>query len=178
MSIVLNSDRLQISNLVLSDLEDVHRLHLRPETDQYNTLGIPESLEETEQILTAWLADNEKPDSNRIFKVQLQSDNSFVGLIALVMGKPKFRSAEAWFKLHPDHWNQGYATEALKTIIAFGFEELNLHRIEAGCAVDNKGSAQVLIKAGMQQEGTKRCVLPLKSGWSDAHIFAIIKEDQ
>ncbi|SFR51969.1 Protein N-acetyltransferase, RimJ/RimL family [Robiginitalea myxolifaciens] len=177
MSIQLKSPRLSISPLEFSDLEDVHQLHLLPETDKYNTLGIPESLEQTEQIVTAWVKENETPDDNRTFKIHLRSDAAFIGLIALAMGKPKFRSAEVWLKLHPNHWNQGYATEALKTLIAFGFETLDLHRIEAGCAVDNVGSAQVLLKAGMQQEGTKRSVLPLKSGWSDAHIFAIIRED-
>lgn len=177
MSFQIESQRLLLSLLDSDDLERVHALHLLPETDKYNTLGIPENLEQTEEILKTWVEENQTPNGNRTFKIQSRSDNSFMGLIALSMGAPKFQSAEAWFKLHPDFWNQGYATEALQHIIDYGFEDLDLHRIEAGCAIENKGSARVLLKAGMQEEGTKRSVLPLKSGWSDAHIFAIIRED-
>lgn len=61
MSLALISDRLRISSLEISDLEDVHRLHLLPETDQYNTLGIPFTLEQTEPVVSSWASDNEHP---------------------------------------------------------------------------------------------------------------------
>ncbi|MDC1259516.1 GNAT family N-acetyltransferase [Flavobacteriaceae bacterium] len=73
----------------------------------------------------------------------------------------KYKRAEVWYKIHSDYWNKGYATESLKAIINFGFETLKLHRMEAGCAVDNKGSFTVLEKAGMVREGRLRQVLPL-----------------
>jgi RimJ/RimL family protein N-acetyltransferase len=48
-----------------------------------------------------------------------------------------YKNAEVWFKLSPEIWGKGYGTEALERIIKFGFEDLKLHRVEAGCAVDN-----------------------------------------
>ena len=62
-------------------------------------------------------------------------------------------------------------------MLQFSFEEIGLHRIEAGCAIDNIGSIKVLEKSGMHKEGCKRKVLPLKSGWSDTYEYAILKED-
>jgi len=82
-----------------------------------------------------------------------------------------------WYKIHPDFWNKGFATEGLKAVIDFGFETLKLHRIEAGCAVDNIGSLKVLEKAGMLQEGRGRKLLPLKQGWSDNFKYAILETD-
>ena len=67
--------------------------------------------------------------------------------------------------------------ESLKAIISFGFETLKLHRIEAGCAVDNIGSFKVLEKAGMIREGRLRQVLPLKTGWSDNFEYSILETD-
>jgi ribosomal-protein-alanine N-acetyltransferase len=49
--------------------------------------------------------------------------------------------------------------------------------MEAGCAVDNKGSFTVLEKAGMVREGRLRQVLPLKSGWSDNFEYSILESD-
>ncbi|MNL40929.1 Acetyltransferase (GNAT) family protein [compost metagenome] len=79
--------------------------------------------------------------------------------------------------MDPRFWNKGYATESLKRIIAFGFDDLNLHRIEAGCAVANTGSIHVLEKVGMLREAHTRKLLPLKSGWSDNYGYAILSTD-
>jgi len=109
--------------------------------------------------------------------MNLKSTNTFVGLISLRIGNSKYKIATVWYKLFPDFWSQGYATEALKSILNFGFNEVGLHRIEAGCAIDNIGSVKVLEKSGMIKEGHKRKVLPLKTGWSDSYEYAILEED-
>ncbi len=174
----LQSARLDLRQVKLSDLENIHQLHSFPETDRYNTLGIPENTEQTSAVISNWITIHEKfPQRNFVFVVQLKDQEEFIGLIALNSGKEKFRNAEVWYKFHPTHWNKGYATEALKLILDFGFHQLNLHRIEAGCAVDNIGSIRTLEKAGMTREGRKRQVLPLSSGWSDNFEYAILSSD-
>lgn len=174
----LQSARLNLRPVKISDLENIHRLHSLPETDKYNTLGIPENIEQTTAVISEWITTHERsPQRNFVFVVQLKDQEEFVGLIALNSGKEKFRNAEVWYKFHPTHWNKGYATEALKTVMDFGFNQLNLHRIEAGCAVDNIGSIRTLEKAGLTREGRKRKVLPLKSGWSDNFEYAILSTD-
>jgi RimJ/RimL family protein N-acetyltransferase len=92
-------------------------------------------------------------------------------------GKPLYRNAEIWYKLHKNFWGQGYATEAARELLKFGFNELDLHRIEAGCAVDNIASVRVLEKCGMTREGRTRKLLPLAHGWSDNFQYAILEED-
>ncbi len=96
----------------------------------------------------------------------------------LVLGSKKYNSAEVWFKLHPTtYWGKGFATEALTSLIKFGFTTLKLHRITAGCAADNIASAKVLKKAGMRFEGRRRKILPLKTGWADNFEFSILESD-
>lgn len=174
----LVTNRLNLKPISIIDLENIHELHSLPETDKFNTLGIPKDISETEKIITGWIANNENGKStNFTFKIELIEEASFIGLIALNLGNPKFKSAEVWYKFHSDFWNKGYATEALQRILEFGFNELKLHRIEAGCAVDNIGSIRTLEKAGMTREGRKRKVLPLKNGWSDNFEFAVLSTD-
>jgi len=163
----------------LSHLIQIHNLHSLPETDEYNTLGIPVSLDETKTILKTWVLNNQNKEvKNYTFVIELETNNQFIGLIALNLGNQKFRTGEVWYKLHSNYWNKGFGTEALTRILNFGFIDLKLHRIEAGCAVDNIGSIKVLEKAGMIREGRKRQVLPLKSGWSDNFEYAIIETDR
>ena len=179
MSIHLQTKRLLISPISIADLENIHRLHSLPETDKFNTLGIPENIDETESILNEWIEKNNNgKHKNYTFKIELSESKDFIGLISLNLGKPKFKIAEVWYKLHSDFWKNGYATESLNRILEFGFNELNLHRIEAGCAVENIGSIRVLEKVGMQREGRKREVLPLKNGWSDNFHYAILSTDE
>jgi RimJ/RimL family protein N-acetyltransferase len=56
---------------------------------------------------------------------------------------------------------KGYGTE-VNRVLDFGFNDLNLHRIKAGCAVENIASIKVLEKVGMIREGRGRQLLPLK----------------
>ena len=101
-----------------------------------------------------------------------------MGLFGLKIGQQKYKRAEVWYKIHSDYWRKGYATEALKAIIDFGFDALKLHRIEAGCAVENIGSIKVLEKSGMLREGRLRQILPLKTGWSDNFQYSILETDK
>ena len=171
--------RLKLRLIELSDLNSIHDLHSLPETDEYNALGIPRDIEETKSIIEPWIAENNLNEiKNFTFAIEQQSDGHFIGLFGLKLGNKKYNRGEVWYKIHSDYWKQGYATETLKKVIAFGFETLKLHRIEAGCAVDNLGSIKVLEKAGMFREGRKRQVLPLKSGWSDNFDYAILETDK
>lgn len=178
MKFKLQTNRLLIRPISLLDLDKIHVLHSLPETDKFNTLGIPENINQTEKILKDWIEKNNNGENkNFTFKVELIESKSFIGLISLNLGKPKFKNAEVWYKFHSDFWNKGYATESLNKILDFVFGDLQLHRIEAGCAVDNIGSIRTLEKAGMIREGRKRKVLPLKDGWSDNFGYAILATD-
>ncbi len=174
----LNTPRLSLRPVTLPELGKIHELHSFPEVDAFNTLGLPENQEQTRAILTDLIAKHTLADiRNFTFSVYLKSEDIFIGLTALNLGNPKYKSAEIWFKFHPEHWHKGYATEAIKALITFGFTALNLHRIEAGCAVGNIGSYKAMEKAGMVREGRKRLAIPLKTGWSDNYEYAIVAPD-
>jgi RimJ/RimL family protein N-acetyltransferase len=178
-NIQLSTERLKFRLVQISDLGAIHDLHSFPEVDEFNTLGIPKDIIETKEIVEALITDVQCQDiKDYTFIIEQLLNNEFVGLIALKLGGVKSKSAEVWFKLHPDQWAKGFGTEALSKIIDFGFIDLGLHRLEAGCAVENIGSAKVLEKAGMTREGAKRKSLPLKTGWADNYEYAILDTDR
>ncbi|WP_124981322.1 GNAT family N-acetyltransferase [Nonlabens xiamenensis] len=176
--IEITTERLKLRLIDWSDLNSIHQLHALPATDEFNTLGIPKNIEETKRIIEPWIAENKLVNlKNYTFAIENKSGD-FIGLFGLKLGKEKYRRAEVWYKIHADYWKQGFATESLVAVINFGFDDLKLHRIEAGCAVGNMGSIRVLEKAGMIKEGRLRQVLPLKSGWSDNFEYSILETDK
>ncbi|UOQ69914.1 GNAT family N-acetyltransferase [Hymenobacter volaticus] len=175
----LFTSRLHLRELTATDLQAVHHLHSLPQVDEFNTLGLPESLATTKLLLAEWAVQQQAtPRTAYIFYVQHRASDEFVGLLALTLGKASFRNGEVWYKLLPAHWGQGLATEALTELLRFGFDELHLHRIEAGCAVDNGASIRVLEKVGMRREGRKRQNLPIRGQWVDNYFFAILETDR
>jgi RimJ/RimL family protein N-acetyltransferase len=177
-TIILKTERLILRPITLLDLDYIHELHSLKDTDEFNTLGIPTAMEETKVLVKNWIFENNKEFTTHFtFAIEVNTGNQIIGLIGINLGKVKYKNAEVWFKFHKNHWNKGYATESLKKILHFGFDELNLHRIEAGCAVGNIGSIRVLEKTGMTREAHTRKLLPLSSGWSDNYGYAILATD-
>ncbi len=170
------TDRLSLELATAEDINEIHLLHSFPEVDQFNKTGIPESIEDTKKIMKP-LLDANLASEKYTFVVREKNTHSFIGLVGVFPGKPKYKSAEIWYKLLPQEWGKGYATEILKELIQFWFKTLNAHRVEAGCPVDNLGTIRVMEKAGMQLEGRRRQTLPLASGWSDNFEYAILDVD-
>ena len=174
----IQTDRLYFRQVSTDDIINIHELHSLPETDKFNTLGIPETIQVTEKVINDWLVgQNAKPQTSYTFCLDLVDTKQFIGLIALNIGKPNYKTAEVWFKIHKDFWSKGYTTEALTKLIELGFNDLALHRIEAGCAVENIASSKVLEKVGMKKEGMKRKKLPIRGEWKDNYFYAILDED-
>ena len=174
----ITSPRLRLRRCLSTDLQTIHQLHSIPEVDQYNTLGIPEDLATTQAVMeplfAAW---QQEPVQRYTLIIEQLSDEAVVGMFGFNLGSAKYNNAEIWYKFFPAYWGKGYATESLQRMLRFGFDDLKLHRITAGCAVDNVASIRVLEKVGMQREGRCRQLLPLKAGWSDNFEYAILEGD-
>ncbi len=174
----LQTERFIIRDLLLSDLENIHQLYSLPEVDEFNTLGIPETIRTTEWILTTWLEkQNDFPRTSYIFCIELIESYQFVGLVALNLGDPKFKIAAMWYKIRLSLLREGYALEALSKLFRYAFNQLDLHRIESDCAVNNIESIRVLEKLGMIREGKKRKFLPVGGQWVDSYMYGILYDD-
>jgi len=175
----VETKRLILRDFNNSDWEALHALYRKPETVKYNPSGYPENEEASKAIVAGWAA-RQADDALRgkyTAAIISKKDLRFVGVISLDLGAHKYRKGEIWYKLLPDCWGQGLATEATKAMLAFGFEQLQLHRIECGCSVHNIASYKVMEKVGMTREGIKRKVLPLDNDWHDAYLYAILEEE-
>jgi [ribosomal protein S5]-alanine N-acetyltransferase len=77
--LTLKTTRLILSELDLSDIDAIHNLHSLPETDEFNTMGIPENKEVTDKLVREWIAmDQIEPRNRYTFKIEV--NQVFIGL--------------------------------------------------------------------------------------------------
>lgn len=87
--------------------------------------------------------------------VELQTTKQFIGFVGLHApdNLPCSPCVEVGWRLAREYWGNGYATEAAKAALAFGFEELELAQIVAFTAVPNLRSQAVMLRLGMRNTG-------------------------
>lgn len=174
----IQTNRLTLQEISWDDLEMIHQLHSIPEVDEFNTLGIPENLNDTRKVVQADIDDQKQSARSRFCWKAIQKETGeFIGIAGMTLSNDRFKTGEFYYKLFPEFWGKGLATEMAKALIKFGFEEYRLHRIEAGVATLNVASIRVLEKAGMKREGTRRKILPIRGEWKDNFHYAILEDD-
>jgi RimJ/RimL family protein N-acetyltransferase len=109
--------------------------------------------------------------------VVLRDTGQLIGNCGIRKASVGAHEADIGYELAPDHWGHGYATEAARAMVAFGFTELHLHRISAWCIADNIGSVHVLEKAGLWLEGRLRENEYFKDRWWDTLLYALLEND-
>ena len=117
------------------------------------TLNIPHPYEEEDAIF--WLNRAHEGLKNKTeysFAVRLKGSEAFIGGIGLMVNE-RFNLAEFGYWIAEPFWNKGYATEATRALLEFGFEELKLNKIHAAHLIENPASGKVMIKNGMIKEG-------------------------
>lgn len=172
------TERLILTEITTDDLENIHQLHSIPEVDEFNTLGIPETIKDTEKIMMPLIEAKERmPRNSYTWKIILKETATFIGLAGFSLSNDKFKLGEIYYKLKPDYWGKGYATELSKRLVILGFNDLNLHKVEAGVATGNIKSIRVLEKTGMTREGLRRKILPIRGKWIDNYHYAIVEDD-
>lgn len=90
-----------------------------------------------------------------------------------------FSRAELGYELSMEHWHKGLMSEALRAIIPFGFNEIEMHRIQASIFPENTASIRLLEKFGFQKEGILRQYTYIKhrDAWEDCLVMALLKSE-
>jgi RimJ/RimL family protein N-acetyltransferase len=110
------------------------------------------------------------------YAITLNETVQLVGAIGIHINKSN-RIGEIGYWIGKLFWNRGYATEAVKAVIAYGFEQLGLNRIHARHMTKNAASGRVMEKAGMKFEGVLRQSIYRWEKFEDAAIYSILQEE-
>ena len=105
-----------------------------------------------------------------------REDDRLIGSCGFVSRTPKRKSAEIGYWLGKPYWGKGYAVEAARALVRFGFELMGLERVEAKCFLENRAGQHVIEKLGMRFEGTDRSEM-IKGEYPELRVYAIARRD-
>ena len=178
---ILETERLILRPFELSDTESVYRnLASDPDVVRFMCYEVCESLEAAHKHIEQWLEYFNKltPGSSWcLFSIVLKSGGELIGTIDFHENDREAHAAEIGYQLGKAWWGNGYATEALRAIIDYCFESVDLNRLWADHDSRNIASGKVLRKAGMLYEGTARQCYVRKGHVADKVSYAILRED-
>lgn len=152
MVYILESPRMFLREIIPDDAEEAYNLNLDPEVIQYTGDESFKSIEKAREFL-------ENYDSYRRFgfgrwAMIRKQDQKFLGWCGIKFNT-ETHEHDVGFRLFRNEWNKGYATEAARASILYGFETLNLDRIIAHAMKVNLASVRVIEKCGLKYEGPR-----------------------
>jgi RimJ/RimL family protein N-acetyltransferase len=147
-----------------------------PRVRHYSRNPMPRTLEEIKK----W---NEPPQGEGmrdwiVMTVYHKKDRKPIGTIGLNHINWLNRWANAFIQIgETEYWGKNVATEATKLLLKYAFEEVNLHKVSGGVAIDNVGSWTVAEKVGFEFEGILKDEFYLDGKYIDVKRYRYLKED-
>jgi RimJ/RimL family protein N-acetyltransferase len=173
----LTLDRLVLREFEIKDWEAVHEYASDPEVVRYQAWG-PNTVRDTHAFVQRAVGfQHERGRQHFELGMVSRADERLIGGCGIHVASAPNREGWIGYCLHRGFWGRGYATEAARALVAFGFDELRLHRIFATCDPANAASARVLEKVGMRREGQLREHQWVKNAWRDSLIYALLEHD-
>lgn len=109
--------------------------------------------------------------------IQHKADGKVIGDVGIRVRSKADRQGEIGWNLNAAYQSQGYATEAARLLLAFGFATLDLYRIMAACDDRNQASLRLMERLGMRREAHLIHNGWYKDGWRSEVIYAILRHE-
>jgi len=173
---LLETERLRIRKLSLRDANDLFEYASLPEVAEHVSWDYHRNISDSVRFLRMITAQYEDGIPSP-WGIVLKENSKLIGTIGFHIWSSVNFFAEVGYALSKDYWNRGIMTEALNTVLDYGFIRMSLNRIEATCMLDNAASEKVLMKCGMKYEGIMQKKIFAKEKFHDLKLFAILKTD-
>lgn len=119
----------------------------------------------------------EEEASGARLAIETDQERVFVGWCAMFRWNPVYRSLGIGYCLDEPAWGKGYATEAVRAMLHWAYDALDLNRVEAEIDTRNVASARVLEKLGFEREGLRREDCVVAGEVSDSWIYGLLRRD-
>nr|WP_321232101.1 GNAT family protein [uncultured Psychroserpens sp.] len=172
----LESERLLYKAYKKEDAKTLLNMRSHKAVSKYMDTTIPKRVEDTEKRIEGYQnAFNE--NKGITWAIIEKISNHLIGDFGIWRIDRQNCRGEIGYILHPDFWKKGYMTEAMNTLIRYGFNELNLHSYEANVNINNENSKALLLKFGFKLEAHFRENFYYDGQFLDSEIYCLIKSD-
>jgi RimJ/RimL family protein N-acetyltransferase len=151
----LETLRLELREFVAADFADLYRLDSDPRVMRYIGDGRPSSRETVASTLGKVIRYPTLYPDLGIWRAARRDTGAFVGWFSLKYAG-RSPDVEIGYRLLPQAWGNGYATEGATALLAYGFDDVGLDRIIGITHPANGASQRVLAKAGLEDRGWGR----------------------
>lgn len=172
----LETSRLLLRKITLTDNHQLFELLSDPRVAEYEYFYPIKALEEANNFISRYEKEFESQEEIT-WGIILKSTNTLIGTCCIGDISQNSRRGEIGYSIIFDQWGNGYATEAVKAIVNFGFEVMNLNRIEAIITPENLGSIKVLEKLHFIQEGILRQRDFIKGKLEDGLMMSLLQKE-
>ena len=169
---IIETKRLKLRQFNDLDLNQVFMGLSHPDVIKYYGISF-KTLEDT-KVQMQWFNKLEEEGKGIWWAICDKTNEAFIGACGLYEIEKTNRKAEIGFWLLPDFWKQGFVNEAIPHICQYGFNTLQLHRIEGFVDSNNQSCKKTLSRLKFEYEGTM-----VDCEWKDGNsisldIFALI----
>lgn len=170
---ILETERLILRPFTLADAGDVQTL-AGDRDIAATTLRIPHPYEDG--MAEEWIGTHVeiwRQDGGASFAITLREPRVLAGGI-VVRTEREHERGEIGYWIGKPYWNRGYATEAVREMLRFAFEDLRLNRVQATFLPKNPASGKILIKSGFTREGCLRQYVKKWGRFEDLEMYSIL----
>lgn len=173
-----DTERLLLRRFEMSDVESVHRNWASDPEVQLN-YGEPvyKTIKRVSGLLDKYIGSYNKPYYYRWAVIE-KTSGECIGQIAYFLVDPGNEFAEIEYCIGSAYQGKGYATEACKEMIRYGFEQIGLHKVQICCRTTNNRSKRVIEKCGLTYEGTLRDYFQMSEGVFEGRMYYSVLRDE
>lgn len=152
---IITTQRLCLRQLTHTDADGMMAIFGNPEVLRFLN-NPPVDTSEKAIGMIDWFAGKYQRQEGIDWGVTLQDDDTLIGMCGAYQWSKSDRHIDIGYHINPTYWGRGYATEATRAIIAWCFDNLDLHRIQGDCTDGNIASERVMLNCGFILEGIWR----------------------
>jgi RimJ/RimL family protein N-acetyltransferase len=174
----IETERLRLRPFAETDLDALANILARPDVMRY-LYDEPRTRDEVAATLQQWLSMTrlEQQGDNLVLAIELVKSGTMIGSVNLIWLSQEHAQGEVGYTLHPDYQGKGYATEAVRAMLAYGFHDMGLHRIVGTCDDRNEPSRRLLERIGMRREAHFREMQWSKGEWCSQLVYAMLRQE-
>jgi RimJ/RimL family protein N-acetyltransferase len=176
MTLPIVTERLVIRRYTHDDIPDVLGFAAQPSVAKVTSRRIQATEEGVRKYID--LQNSYQPfEMDEVFELAIErkEDGRVIGFLGFI--SQDHRQGELGWALAEEYRGQGYATEAARALMAYGFNALGLHRIHADTSTGNTASWRMMERLGMRREGLLRGAVYEEGKWVDRYVYGILADE-